>query len=81
MIPNRLIPPTLWLINLTRIFSLSLFGRRLQYWSANLVGYTAIAWMIGLMLLGLIVAYLYGLKPRLESLSWLHLGWSLSTNR
>jgi len=68
----------IWLINLIGIFSLSVFGRRLQYWAADQVGYTTIAWLISIILLGLILAYLYWLKPRLDSLPWLHLCWFLS---
>ncbi len=67
----------MWLINLIGIFSLSVFGRRLQYWAADQIGYSAIAWWISLTLLGLISGFLYWLKSRTESLSWLHLCWFL----
>ena len=67
-----------WLFNLIGIFSLSVFGRRLQYWAADQVGYTTIAWFIGITLLSLILAYLYWLKSHLKSFPWFHLCWFLS---
>ncbi len=78
ILPGRLILPALWLINLMGILGLSIFGRRIQHWLADLVGYSTIAWLIGSILLGLIVAYLNWLKPRLESIPWFHLCWFLA---
>ena len=67
----------LWLVVVTLIPLLSVFGRRLQHWSAENVGYHLIAWVIGLGLLIAIGLLVQQLWRRSNAIPYLHLGWFL----
>jgi hypothetical protein len=53
-----------WLATLGIIPLLSMYGRSLQYWVADSIGYTAAAWCIGLALLFCFLSAAMHLKQR-----------------
>jgi len=67
----------LWLLNVAFIPLLSVFGRPLQYWVAETIGYRAAAWLIGLALFIAIVILLLYLKRLSGQLRYYHLSWFL----
>lgn len=68
---------SLWIGNLVGIFCLSIFGRKLQHWAADAIGYSLIAWLITITLITLISAYVGWLVKHAKSFPWIHLLWFL----
>ena len=66
-----------WMANLGLLPVLSIYGRPLQYWVADNIGYEVTAWIIGLTLLVAICSILLWLWRRYQSLPLVHLGWFL----
>ena len=66
-----------WIMVFLSIPTLSILGRKLQYWVADSIGYGAAAWIISLLLLSCISVYLLWLLKNGKSLPWLHLTWFL----
>lgn len=59
------------------ILLLSIYGRALQSWVEDHLGYTAVAWIVALTLLALIMLYLFRGQPDSPSLPWMNLLWVL----
>ncbi|MDJ0834317.1 MAG: VanZ family protein [Gammaproteobacteria bacterium] len=64
-----------WVLLLISIALLSIFGRNLQYWVADTIGYTAAAWIIGILILACISAFLLWLNKNSYRIPWKHLFW------
>ena len=67
----------LWLTAYFVITVLSIFGRTLQHWTFNNLGFTATAWIIGLSIAGLVAVYLVILKRHSIALPGWQLAWFL----
>jgi len=72
---NRRLIRIFWLLNGMTIVLLSVFGRSLQYWVAETIGYSLAAWILGLSMLVLIGVFIFGLLKDNERLPWVHLVW------
>lgn len=66
-----------WLATLLILPLLSIYGRPLQYWVADNIGYRVAAWIIGLSLLLAIGAILLWLWRSHKTLPLIHLSWFL----
>jgi len=64
-----------WFVVLAAIPSLSYFGRPLQYWAAEVIGYTLIAVFIALIILLMIIAYLTWLHKNHGDIPYFQLLW------
>ena len=64
-----------WILLLICIPLLSIFGRNLQYWVADTIGYTTAAWIIGILIFVSISAYLIWLNRNSYQIPWKHLIW------
>lgn len=74
---NRRRIAAFWLSTGFAILLLSLFGRSLQYWVVNTVGYGLAAWLLGLSMFvgtGLLISRLFKDNQRPP---WVHLAWFL----
>jgi len=74
---NRSLLWSSWLLVCVFIGLLSLYGRPLQYWVADSIGYTLAAWIIGLSLLTIICLFSYSLYRFKLQLPWFHFIWFL----
>lgn len=66
-----------WFSILVFIVLLSIYGRPLQYLIADTIGFTAIAWILGLTMLTILSFSLYSLFKLKFRLPWVHLAWFL----
>ena len=74
---NRRLIRIFWLLSCVTILLMSVFGRGLQFWVADTIGYSVVAWIIGLSILtaiGLLISWLLKNNDRPP---WVHLAWFL----
>lgn len=66
-----------WLLTSFTIPLLSVFGRGLQFWVADTIGYGLAAWILGLTMLVVIGLLTYRLLKDNQRPPWVHLAWFL----
>lgn len=72
---NKRLIGIFWILTGVTILLLSVFGRNLQYWVAETIGYGLVAWILGLsMLVGICLLISTVFKDN-ERPPWVHLVW------
>ena len=72
---NKRLIGIFWILTGVTILLLSVFGRNLQYWVAETIGYGLVAWILGLSMLvgiGLLISTVFKDNERPP---WVHLVW------
>lgn len=66
-----------WLLSGVTIVLMSIFGRSLQLWVVDTLGYSMLAWIMGLSMLVVIGVLVFWLSTNNDRPPWLHLAWFL----
>lgn len=74
---NKPLIRILWLLSGVTILLMSVFGRGLQFWVSDTIGYGIAAWFMGLSMLAVIALLISWLLKNNEHRPWLNLTWFL----
>ena len=75
---NKALIKFFWLLSGVTILLMSVFGRGLQFWVADTIGYGMAAWIMGLSMLAVIALVIFWLLKNNKPRQWVHLTWFIA---